>query len=401
MRSILIIAGTLACPLLTACNVSTAKVDAPQKIEYRAASTREVVVESKVAAQPELWQWDATTLKSAGRLVAIQRFGANESLVLDDRGTLHRTTHGGEAWSNVQITIPGSGDNTGLYDITSFYFVNPSTGWTTVTRTPEDVLDTGGFESWILHTTDGGATWEVQYSKLATQFARVVFVNEQEGWVTGGQLVKDETQHYQPLIMRTNNQGNYWGDVSNDLNAYAANGYLTDIYTGEPSKALLVDSNNKFFSTTTGGQNWKVLRKLTKLEPQVSIQKVGVYSGSRVWALGGTDGREGTWTTLAVQEGNNSWTVYKSFDILLNDAVFISDEDVIACGSIKTNDRPLFDGGAAESVILHSSNAGRNWSVVYRNPQVGAINALAVINADNIWAVGDDGLILRLKTSAL
>jgi photosystem II stability/assembly factor-like uncharacterized protein len=249
----------------------------------------------------------------------------------------------------------------------------------------------------MLRTTDGGATWGVQYSDTAAQLTRVVFANEREGWAAGGRLVKGETQHFEPLLMHTTDQGSYWADVSSDIGAHSAGGFLNDIYAGGPSQALLADSNDKFLSTDTGGQSWKEVWKLTKLEPQVSIRKLGVRAGGRTWALGGTGGREGTWTVLALQRDDDSWTVYKSLKVFLTDAAFLSDMEVIACGFIKTDATPLFDGGGADGVILHSPDAGRNWSVVYRNSQVKAVSALSVVNENNIWAVGNDGLVLRLK----
>jgi photosystem II stability/assembly factor-like uncharacterized protein len=50
-------------------------------------------------------------------------------------------------------------------------------------------------------------------------------------------------------------------------------------------------------------------------------------------------------------------------------------------------------------VLLVSSDGGRNWSVIYRNTKIKSINAIAAINSEFVWAVGDDGLILRVKSA--
>lgn len=398
MRSVLIVAVAIACPLSAACDMGATQLVASGKREHRATPQRQVNLKSSIADRQELWEWDSTRLKDGGMLTAIQRLGANEAFVLDGEGILFKTIDGSETWSEVPIPLPGVSDDAGLYDVTSFHFVNSSDGWATVTRTPEDVLDAGGFESWILQTTDGGASWVVRYSDKAVQLTRVSFVSEQEGWVVGGRLVKDETQHYETVVMRTTDKGNYWADVSHDLNPHAAGGYADGLYVKEPANALLMGPGRKFYSTVTGGQDWRMVGQLTGVADQVVIQQLGLRGDGRPWALGGTRGREGTWMMFALQNGDNSWTVYRSDEVFLEDAAFLSDKEVIACGSMLTDNTPRLEGGGRDGVILHSADAGLNWSVVYRNPNLKEINALSVVNSNNIWAVGEDGLVIRLKS---
>lgn len=378
--------------------MSATQLVASGKREQRAASPKQVSLKSSITDRRELWEWDSTRLKDGERLTAIQRLSANEAFVLGGEGILFKTVDGSETWSEVPVPLPGVADSTASHDVTSFHFVNSSDGWATVTRTPGDVLDMRGFESWILHTTDGGASWLVRYSDKAVQLTRVSFVGEQEGWVVGGRLVKDETQHYETLVMRTTDAGNYWGDVSHDLNPHAAAGYVEDIYIGGPANALLMGPGRKFYSTVTGGQSWRMVGQLTGVADQVVIQQLGLRGDGRPWALGGTHGREGTWMMLALQDGDNSWTVYRSDEVFLEDAAFLSDKEVIACGSVLTDNTSWLEGGGRDGVILHSADAGLNWSVVYRNPNLKEVNALSVVDANNIWAVGDDGLVIRLKS---
>jgi hypothetical protein len=50
-------------------------------------------------------------------------------------------------------------------------------------------------------------------------------------------------------------------------------------------------------------------------------------------------------------------------------------------------------------IILHSSDSGEHWAVVYRNPQLGAFNALATNGSGCVWAVGKNSQIIRLCPS--
>jgi photosystem II stability/assembly factor-like uncharacterized protein len=391
-RSLLVFI-TIVVTLLIACGQNTLKNSQTQISENRNNSTQKTtVVKSTVTYDPEsLWRWQLKRLNNKENLSAIQIFNKTTAWIVSNQSKLYKTSNKGETWNQVHAQMPRDSN------ITSVYFANDSIGWMSVARVPPDVLDTQNIESWILYTNDGGLSWGIQYSNTALEIQRVLFINDHEGWAIGSSLVKRETLQNNYFVIHTTDQGKNWVDVSAGLNLDKSKGYVADIYAVEPSKATLVTSSREVFGTTNGGHDWNKIGAILDEPAQTTITRIGVFRNNLLWVLGGTDGREGIWSTLALKSKNDSWVKYKIDDVYLSDINFLSDTQLIGSGSIAINNKPRLDGGAREGVILYSADGGRNWVVVYRNEDVSNIHSLYVIDFSHIWAVGEKGLILQLN----
>ena len=78
-------------------------------------------------------------------------------------GTILHTTDGGKTWNNQT-----SGTD---YTLTGIHFVDPKHGWAV------------GDQGTIIHTKDGGATWVKQKSPVPYFLMAVQFVNSKKGWI--------------------------------------------------------------------------------------------------------------------------------------------------------------------------------------------------------------------------
>ncbi|MBN1633104.1 MAG: T9SS type A sorting domain-containing protein [Ignavibacteria bacterium] len=89
-------------------------------------------------------------------------------------GFLKKTTNSGYNWTNCDST----------YNIKSFYFVNPNTGWVT-----------GWYNSQIRKTTNGGSNWTIQQSQNTNHLYSVYMVDALTGYAVGanGTIVKTVT----------------------------------------------------------------------------------------------------------------------------------------------------------------------------------------------------------------
>jgi hypothetical protein len=131
--------------------------------------------------------------------------------------------------------------------------------------------------------------------------------------------------------------------------------------------------------------------------PQTTIFRIGLVQEKGIWVLGATGGREGTWSMLAVRRNSESWMKYRIDDVLLRDSIFLSDLEVIACGTMASNNKvPLLDDDHRAGVILHSSDGGLNWTVIYRDPKAKSIDAVTAQPGGYVWGVGERGLVVRL-----
>ena len=94
---------------------------------------------------------------------------------------------------------------------------------------------------------------------------------------------------------------------------------------------------------------------------------------------------------------SNTWRKYKVGDVYLRDALFLSEDEVLACGRIYVEESGHPFSEKRDGVILFSSDGGQSWAVVYRSNKVSDVNGLSVVAPGNIVAVGNDGLVLRFR----
>ncbi|MDQ5845389.1 MAG: hypothetical protein M3539_08855 [Acidobacteriota bacterium] len=116
----------------------------------------------------------------------------------------------------------------------------------------------------------------------------------------------------------------------------------------------------------------------------------------RLWVGGHKDDSRSVLGMVAVNEGD-SWKEYLLFGVSFFDIMFLSRDRVLTCGSATPDQQGYTE--KRHAVVSYSADGGPTWSLIYRNPKARKINALAAVDADHVWAVGDDGLILRLEFS--
>jgi hypothetical protein len=130
---------------------------------------------------------------------------------------------------------------------------------------------------------------------------------------------------------------------------------------------------------------------------ETNFVRLGYDANERVWVLAGADTDGGVWGLVAIKDAQNSWAQHR-LSVRLKDAVFVSATEILACGSIVTEDRQTSWDTRRDGVVLYSVDGGAEWKIVYRNSAIKQINALSVLDATHVWAVGDRGSILRLDS---
>ncbi len=139
-------------------------------------------------------------------------------------GDIFKTLDGGLNWEII-FSEPN-------YYFRSFSFVNKDTGWA-ITSSPGEI---------ILHTKDGGHTWEEQdigQEWLTLNLA--YFINENKGWVAGSQS----------RILKTENGGEDWV-----LLPQATNTPLGSMFFLDDKIGWIGGLNGLLMKTEDGGQTW-------------------------------------------------------------------------------------------------------------------------------------------------
>ena len=177
-------------------------------------------------------------------------------------------TEDGEKWIPAEIHVPGSilrkvthfGDT--FYAVGEFALYQKSTD-SGRTWTSENLF--GGFwdnlwdiqfisenEAWsvasparVIHTTDGGESWDLQFSSNGFGLFCLYFIDSQRGWVAGPS----------DAIMRTTNGGLSW-TVHSIPDPPGSNNGKTDIYFVDENLGYLVGNHGYVIKTLNGGLSW-------------------------------------------------------------------------------------------------------------------------------------------------
>ena len=146
---------------------------------------------------------------------------------------LYRTADGGNDWSQMNFPLMNT------LAMNSVCFISTDEGWVV------------GNSGKIYHTSDGGANWTSQSSGITRKLVKVQFINDQEGWITGGW--QDGSAY---LLLKTTNGGATWQNLSFGTDAYACNSlYFIDSQHGWLS-AVTNQITPRIYYTSDGGDTW-------------------------------------------------------------------------------------------------------------------------------------------------
>lgn len=321
-------------------------------------------------------------------------------------GALYRTIDGGMTWERLS-----QGPETHAR-FTAFFFVDESHGWlTAVKEIPTERYGLGN-SSVIMVTDDGGRSWKLQASfPNEIDIKELRFFNANDGLAVGAHIIDARSPYEELLVLRTSTGGKQWNDTSE-----AAKAIIRDVYgiAGDAgrhvewtsaSSVLLLTRYGRIISTTDGGNTWKFVASFRAERPSGLISPTGMLKlapdpNRRIRVIAGGIGDEnykGYWGEFVVDE-NGRWTTYELDRTPIRDAVFLSDNEVLACGS---NLRPwdekpnssLKDAG----VILRSFDTGKSWQSIYRSKTYETFFFLTKVKDNEFYALSDTGTFLRFR----
>ena len=147
---------------------------------------------------------------------------------------LLRTTDGGASWEEVAVPFTNS------LPVYGTHFVTPERGWVV------------GADGTIFYTEDGGTTWGNQISGTTRRLSRVLFVDDNTGYIVGGD---NDDEKY--LVLKTTDGGLTWQDLSFGDAAYGlADVFFTDADNGWVGGNSSTGLEPVIYRTTDGGLTW-------------------------------------------------------------------------------------------------------------------------------------------------
>jgi len=188
-------------------------------------------------------------------------------------GTILHTSDGGKTWQR---------QNSGIkFTLADIFFIDSKLEWAV------------GNEGTILHTVDGGLVWKKQISPVDYYHTGVFFVTSQKGWIS-----TDQTH-----ILYTDDGGRTWQVQFQDVEFRLKSISFSDAFNG-----WAVGEYGYIYHTDDGGKSWQhqggFLRfndETADIEGGIFLFEVLAIDAKTAWAMG-LDGH-----VIRTEDGGKNW----------------------------------------------------------------------------------------------
>ena len=293
--------------------------------------------------------------------------------VVGKNSTILHTTDAGNTWLPQVSPI----DSSWFHEVV---FTDANSGYI-IGRRP--VTSFFGGTGYLLSTKDAGLNWAVNHKMDTHYFEDMSFISPDTGWMTGALWSITEPNG---LIMRTVNGGQSWATIFNtdstrtdSINNFDSSVWFTGIEMINDSLGYVLGGwsgdglgPTPMFKTVDGGESWTYFAEIPPVVTDIGTR------GDTIWAVGwgrfaaSTDGGI-NWRTAALELRSITGPI--AFVMINGHTGFVLGLDL--------------DG----ATIYYTENNWSDWST----PLINQLPWIADIYADengNIWAVGDEGVIL-------
>ena len=178
-------------------------------------------------------------------------FDANTVIASGSEGQFYSTQDGGVTW---KINSPFGADRTDYSDV---WFVDRKRGWLVGTQI---IVAGESSRALVLETTDGGESWKLLSEHADVFPSSVCFVGE-DGWLAGARrIVNDDSVRLEGVLLHTVDGGNSWEKV--ELGPDEP--YLNDVRFVDKERGWLV-GRDSLYRTGDSGKTWTRVLSLPPL----------------------------------------------------------------------------------------------------------------------------------------
>jgi photosystem II stability/assembly factor-like uncharacterized protein len=220
--------------------------------------------------------------------------GAGDQVGIAD-GQIMKTEDGGKSWRMISRSYPPW----------RRYFINDKVGWRI-----QNIFDIGKEKGRIVRTDDGGDTWTVQKEfDTNIDINRFFFIDSAKGWAVGRKRIHDfGTKYLNYFILHTTDGGKTWTmqfDEPAGKKDDIGDG-LFDIYFINPDVGWVVGSKGRVLHTKDGGKIWERQKSGTKLR----LRRVQFIDNKKGWAIGENVSERGsTAIIIHTDNGGKNWQI--------------------------------------------------------------------------------------------
>jgi photosystem II stability/assembly factor-like uncharacterized protein len=353
-----------------------------------------------------LWTW-SRPLPHGYPANSISAAAPGTLFVATSVSDLLATTDGGARWTwNRTTAVPGFASTQGVQ------FVSPQEGWAWG-------ADTTGKNGVLLHTPDGGATWQSNLTLPGLVPLTVRFADPQAGWVVAG-------SGFQSLgyVLTTTDGGQTWSApvaLPRDLSLHFQYTFIATLAPQGGDAAVLMENNwfhgrvygTTVWRTTDGGATWLTPTTLKGAD----LGDATFSSATKGWATGAswlwrtTDGgaswhrvRRSPPDASVTTVGNDVWVISgiaRPSGLVRSGALHSTDggktwqELPGLRGELITFSDPANGWIANGNVYLHTTDGGKSWQHLTTAPKPG-VRKLAAVADDTVW--GAAGRVIKSRS---
>lgn len=271
-------------------------------------------------------------------------------------GAIFHTDDAGVTWKHQESSTS--------VDLHGIHFVSAEEGWVV------------GDESTILHTIDGGHTWVKQHNDKLFSLVDVQFTDAQNGWIVGRRVVHvGRVRNWEGIILHTVDGGMKWKtvkDVPVDKLRWLGDVHFIDAQTG------WIAGTGSLLYTDDGGKSWQ----------NRPCAETGSYRA--VWFLDALTGWITNWEGVIrhTTDGGFSWHVQSQGLTRPGDVLYFANHD---------------EGWMFGRQVLHTDDGGQTWAIqeLPLEYDFGALRSICYGGPETLWAVGEEGMLLRYSDSHL
>lgn len=290
-------------------------------------------------------QWEfQNPLPTGSSLNSVFFTDANTGYAVGDFGIIIKTLDGGINWTPLS-----SGTTIPLYSV---YFTDVNTGYAVGGKFNGGQINLS--TAIILKTTDGGTNWDSVFLSSNVYFSSVFFTNDNTGYAVGYGVTLSFGGIKYGIIFKTTDGGTTWNTQYSGPWNYE---YFNSVYFPEVNKGYVVGSGGTILITTDGGTTW------SDTDSNKILNSVFFTDDNTGYAVGfdiSVGLEEGI--ILKTIDGGATWTDQYPFGSWLNSVYFANANTGYVVGSggtiLKTSD-------AGSSWTTQSSGTTNNLSSVY------------------------------------
>jgi photosystem II stability/assembly factor-like uncharacterized protein len=298
------------------------------------------------------------TFVTPNHLFAVASHDPQHIWVIGFDSVIMHSADGGATWKPQKSPVTNS-----LCDV---FFINATTGWI------------AGRAGIVLHTTDGGATWKKQESGVTNHLFAVSFADERNGWAVGDF----------GTILHTADGGATWQKQGSGEDKI-----YNDVYFIDALHGWVVGEYGTMYATSDGGANWQK-QECKEIIPVATAEEwesfppslYGVHFSDAARGLAcGMDG-----TIIATADGGATWRK-------VNNPAGASK---ITLYKIKCSGTTCLVAGQKGTALV-SADGGATWQLPASSQETKSwLRDLDMADAGNGFAVGARGTILKTQDGA-